>query len=69
MIVIRDPKIFYFDFNWRKNANENLKYEIEFIIKNNEFLAENKIKNKTEQLLLKYKHGNGIHEHGKQKNE
>ena len=29
-------------------------------------MAQNKIKNKIEQLLLKYKH---IHEHGKQQNE
>ena len=32
-------------------------------------LAENKMKNETEQLLLKYKHGNNIHEHGKQQKE
>ena len=47
----------------------NSKYEIEFIIKSNECLAENKIKNETEQLFLKYKHGNDIHEQGKQKTE
>ena len=33
-----------------------MKHEIEFIIKSNESLAENKTKNKIEQLLLKYKH-------------
>ena len=44
-----------------------MKYEIEFILKNNESLAENKIKNKIEQLLLKYKHGNNIHGHGNSK--
>ena len=48
---------------------ENLKHDIEFIIKNNESLPENKIKNEIEQLLLKYKHGNDIHEHGKQQNK
>ena len=36
MIVIRDPKIFYFDYDWSKDVDENLKHEIEFIIKNNE---------------------------------
>ena len=66
MIVVRDPKTFRFNFDWPKDADENLKHEIEFIIKSNESLAENKIKNDTEQLLLKYKHGNNIHEHGKQ---
>ena len=67
MIVITDPKNFDFDFDWPKNIDETLKHGIEFIIKRNESLAENKIKNETEQLLLKYKHGNNIHEHGKSK--
>ena len=69
MIVIRDPKTFRFDFNLPTYVDENLKNEIEFIIKSNESLAENKIKNEIEQLLFKYKHGNNIHEHGKQQNE
>ena len=63
MIVIRDSKTFNFNFD------ENLKHENQFIIKSNEYLAENKIKNETEQLLLNYKHGNNIHEHGRQQNE
>ena len=58
MIVIRDPKNFYFYFNWPKDVDENSKHETEFIIKSNESLAENKIKNEIEQLLSKYKHGN-----------
>ena len=33
MIVIRDPKTFYFYFDWPKNVDENLKQETEFIIK------------------------------------
>ena len=69
MIVIIDPKTFYFYFDWLKNVDENLKYETEFIIKSNESLAENKIKSKIEQLLSKYKYGNNIHEHGKQQND
>ena len=52
-----------------KNVDENLKHEIDFIIKNNESLAENKIKNEIEQLLLKYKRASNIHERGKQQNE
>ena len=35
----------------------------------NESLAETKIKDEIEQLLLKYKHGNNIREPGKQQNE
>ena len=69
MIVIRDPKTFYFNFDWPKYVDEYLKHEILFIIKSNESLAENDIKIEIEQLLLKYKHGNDIHEHGKQQNE
>ena len=33
MIRIRDPKTFYFDFDWPKHVTENLKDEIIFIIK------------------------------------
>ena len=58
IVVIREPKTFYFHFDWPKNVDENLKHEIEFIIKSNESLAENKIKNEI-------KHLNNIHEHGK----
>ena len=42
VIVIRDPKTFYFYFYLPKD--KNLKHEIKFIIKINEYLAENKIK-------------------------
>ena len=34
MIVIRDPKAFYFD--WPKDVDENLKHKNEYIIKRNE---------------------------------
>ena len=63
MIVIRD---FYFYFEWPKDIDKNFKHEIEFIRKSNESLVENKLKNKTEQLLSRYKHGNNVHEQGKQ---
>ena len=33
MIVIRDPEIFYFHFDWPKNIDDNLKHQIEFTIK------------------------------------
>ena len=69
MIVIRDPKTYCFNFDWPKDVDENLKYEVEFIIKDDESLAENKTKNEIEQLLLKYKHENNIHEHGEKQNE
>ena len=44
MILIKDSKTFYFNFDWPKDVDENLKHEIEFIIKSNKSLAENKIK-------------------------
>ena len=56
MIVIRDPKTFCFNFDLPKDVDENLKHENEFKIRNNESLAENKMKNETEQLILKHKH-------------
>ena len=46
MVVLRELKTFYFDFDFPKDVDKNLKHEIEFIIKNNESLVENKIKNK-----------------------
>ena len=35
MIVVRNPKTFYFAFYWPKDVDKNLKHEIEFIIKSN----------------------------------
>ena len=42
MFAIRDPKTV--DFDWPKDVDENLKHEIEFIIKSNESSADNKCK-------------------------
>ena len=42
MIVIRDPKTFCFNFDLPKILDVNLKREIQFIIKSNESLVENK---------------------------
>ena len=33
MVVMRDLKNFYFDSNWPKDDDKNLKHEIKFIIK------------------------------------
>ena len=41
---MRDPKTFCFRFEWPKSVEENLKHEIQYIIKSNKPLAENKIK-------------------------
>ena len=60
------PKLCNFDFDQPKSVDKDLKHEIEFIIKSNESLAENKIENEIQQFLSKYKHRNNIHEHGKQ---
>ena len=69
MIVIREPKTFYFNFDWPKHGDKSLKHEIEFITKSNQSLAQNKIKNNIEHLLSKYKHRNNIHEYVKQENK
>ena len=48
MILIRDSRTFCFNFDWPKHVDDNLKHEIEFIVKSNKSLAENKIKNEIE---------------------
>ena len=40
--------------------SQNLKHKIGFIIKNNESLFENKMKNKIEQLLSKYNNDESV---------
>ena len=67
--ILRDPETFCFNFDWYKHFDKNWKHEIGFIIKINECSAKNKMKDEIEQLLLKYKHRNNIHEHGKQQNK
>ena len=47
MIVIREPKTCYFDFDLPEDIDKNLKHEFEFITKHNESLAENKKQIKT----------------------
>ena len=61
LVITTEPNIFCFGLP--KVADNNLKHEIFSVIKHNELLAEHTIKNKTRQLLSKYKHGNNIHEH------
>ena len=46
-----------------------LQFEIQFVVKSNESLAENKIKSETEQLFFKYELGKHVHEHRKQQKE
>ena len=67
--MIRNPKTFCLNFDWPKHVDEKLKHETEFITESNESLPKNKIKNEIEQLLLKCKHGNNIHQHRKQQND
>ena len=53
---------------WNQEVvDKKLKYEIGFIIGNNECLAKHTIKNKISKLLSNYKYGNHISEHEKQK--
>ena len=41
-------------------------HETDYVTKCNGYLPEHAIKNEISQLFSKYKHGNDIHEHGKQ---
>ena len=63
VIVIKDPKTFFFNFDWSKYVDKNLKREIK------EYLYENKIKTKNENLLLKYKLGIDVHTKKSKRNE
>ena len=67
--VILDPDYLPDYLSVSYGYGQNLKHEIEFIIKSNEYWAENKVKNETEQLFLKYKHGNDIHEYSQQQHQ
>ena len=53
VIMIRAHKTFCFSFDLPKDVDKNLNLEIEFILKNNESLAEIIIKDEIEQLLSK----------------
>ena len=58
--MIAEQKTIHFDLS---NEINNLKSEIDFIIKHNEILPKNTIKTEIAQLLTKYEHQNDIHEH------
>ena len=69
MIVVKDLQPFFIHFHWSKDADKNLKHEIEFIIKSSEYLAENITKEEIEELLSKHKQENDTHEHEKPRNK
>ena len=54
MIMMRDPKTFCFNL-----IGQKMLMRIRIM----------KLNNKIKQLLIKYKHGNNIHDHRKQQNE
>ena len=60
LVIIPDPNSIR--LNLIEKINNNLWYEIGHIIKHNEFLAEQRTKNETKQLLPKHEHINDIHE-------
>ena len=62
--MITEQKTIHFDLS---NEINNLKCEIDFIIKHNEIFSKNTIKTEIAQLLTKYEHQNDIHEHQKRK--
>ena len=55
-------------FDLPKGADNNLKHEIDFIKKSNQFLSEPTTKNKISHLLSKYKHGDN-HKYRKQESK
>ena len=71
IIIIRDPKTFYFNFDPPKDVDENLKNEIEYITKNNESLTENKKKSFNNYCpnISNTNNINNTHEHKKLQNK
>ena len=60
LVIITETKTVHFDLS--EDVDNNLKYEIDFIIKDNQTLAEHIINFIISQLLSKNKHGNDVHE-------
>ena len=67
LAIITEPNFIH--FHLPKYFDNNLKHEIDSIIKHKGFLPENTMKNDISQLLFKYKHVNNIHQHAKKQNE
>ena len=61
LLIITEPKTIYFDV--KQDVVDNLKHEIDFIIKQNDFLADHTIKNEISRILSKHKHGNYNHQY------
>ena len=55
-LAIIEPKNFHFHFSLHKDVDKNSKHEIDSIIKCNGVLAEQRINNKIDQSLFKYKY-------------
>ena len=43
IVLIGDTRTFCFNFQWSKDVDDKMKHEIEFIMKNNDCLAEFKM--------------------------
>ena len=52
MLVTRQTKTFYFDFDLHKDVDKNLKHDIKFIRKSNKSLAENKTKKRDWTIVV-----------------
>ena len=64
LIITTGPKTSHFDLP--KDSGSYWKHGIYSVIKHNKLLAEHAVKSEIRQLLVKYKHGNDIHERVKQ---
>ena len=60
LLIITELKTVHLDLPI--DINNILKHEFQFILKDDKFLAEHRIKNKISQLLSKCQYGNNIHE-------
>ena len=63
LVIMIEPKPIR--VNLTKVVDNNLKHDIDLIMKRKGFLAEPVIKKYIKQLLSKYKHGSANHKHAK----
>ena len=64
LVIIAEPRSIC--FNLINKTDNSLKHEINYVIKDKGYLAEQKIKSKIGHFLYKYKHGNHIYDQRKE---
>ena len=64
LVIIAEPRSIC--FNLINKIDNSIKHEPNYVINDNGYLAEQKIKSKIDHFLYKYKHGSYIYDHRKE---